>query len=220
MMLLKGSALLGIEEPDAYMLPEGPAQLRIIGAPHCIIVTAETASVLEPPELNCLLLRTMMHARQGHVRRLMLDTFIRDTPPVTRLLAWPVLIYAFLLRLWWQDLAHQTADRLTLLFTPNPELLKSAVLKLQVVNDPHMHEREITIDDVREYIEQHGAIGTAGQGISLQYKIGQAIHDDALLEGRIEDIDEWPKMPDFRAAVEKLQRAHATRKATASAAGQ
>jgi Zn-dependent protease with chaperone function len=213
-MLARGSALLGIGEPEGYLLPEGNPQLRIMGGrPAFIVLTQEARELLEPPELDCLLLRAMMHARQRHVRRLNLSHFLADTPPAARILVWPVLIYNFLLRHWWQDLALQTADRLTLLLTRNPDLLKSALLKMHVANDPRMQEQQITAQDVDNYIHQKGAIGTRGDEISLQYKIGQAIHDDPYLDERIEQIDDWAKSPEFKAAAEKLQEARAHKKA-------
>ena len=212
-MLSRGSALLGISEPEGYLLPEEAPQLRIMGGrPFFIVLTQETLEMLEPPELDCLLLRAMMHARQGHVRRLMLGRFLHDTPPAARILVWPVIFYNFLLRHWWHDLAQQTADRLTLLLTRNPDLLKSAILKLYVASSPRMQEQEVTVADVNAYINQKGAIGTRGQEISLQYKIGQAIHDDPYLDERIDNIDDWAKSADFKGAVEKLQAARPAKK--------
>ncbi len=213
-MLAKGSALLGIEEPEGYLLPEGNPQLRILGSrPAFVVLTQETLESLEVPEVDCLVLRSMMHARQKHVGRLALGRFLSDTPPAARILAWPVLFYNFLLRMWWQDLAEQTADRLVLLLTRNPNLLKSALLKMHVVNNPMMEEQQITVEDVEKFLSQKGEIGTRGDEISLQYKIGQAIHDNEYLGDRIEQIDDWAKSPDFKAAVEKLQAAQAKKKA-------
>lgn len=218
-LLSKGSGLIGIDEPEGFLSEETVAHVRVLSAKQpFVIVTSGASELLLPPELDCLTLQCMVHARLGHVRRLMLLQFLGDTPPAARILAWPVALYAYLLRLNWHEMAEQSADRLTLLLVKNPKLLMSSLLKQFASSDPAMQNMDITINDVDSYIKQGGLIGNSGTEISTQYKIGSAIQDNPYLEGRIRAITAWVNAPEYVSALEKLaaQRAAKTPAATSS----
>jgi Zn-dependent protease with chaperone function len=210
-VLTKGSAILGIAEPEAFLLAEGISQVRVFGRPTFVIVTQAALDLLQPAEVDCLLLRGLIHERQNHTRRLMLMKFLNDTPPAARLLAWPVGLYAFFLRLWWTDMAEMTADRLVLLLLKNHKLVQSALIKQHAATDPLMFEHEITAQDVDNYLEQSGMIGLQGKEISTQYKLGQAIHENPYLEDRLHQLKEWAESEEFKVAVQKLADARANK---------
>jgi len=212
-LLSKGSGLVGITEPEAFLVNEVTPQIRILGRkdPYFVIITQAVVDLVTPSELDCLVLRALVHARQGHVRRLMLMQFVNDTPGALRLLVWPGWLYAGMLRMRWLELAETTADRLTLLLVKNHKLLLSALLKLHVATDPLMQESKVTIADVDNFIKQGDVIGLEGTEISTQYKMGQAIHENPYLEERMQMLADWAKSPEFNAAMEKLAQARTAR---------
>jgi hypothetical protein len=217
--LSKGSALLGIEPPEAYLLNENVPQVRIAGVtrPYYLVLTRAALDLLQPAELDCLVIRRLVQIRQGQVRRLSVLRQLNDTMPALRILAWPVLFYGFLLRHWWQDPAEQTADRLTLLLVKNHKLIMSAVIKLHAASDPLMLEENITPADVDSYVRIGDEIGLEGDEISTHYKLGQAIHENLYLESRLHALDEWAQSREYKEAIERLNEARAAKGAPAAA---
>jgi hypothetical protein len=203
-LLSKGSAMIGVPEPEGFLTDESVSRVNIIGGEPFIVVTKGAADLLLPPELDCLSLRCLIHVRLNHVRRLTLLQFLGDTPPAVRILAWPVVLYGSLLRLNWQDMAEQSADRLTLILVKNPKLLMSSILKQFASCDPAMQEQGITVEDVDKYIKQGGLIGNSGVEISTQYKIGSAIQDNPFLDTRMRALTAWVNSPEYVEALQKL----------------
>lgn len=208
-LLTKGSAVLGVPRPEGFLLLEGISQVNAFTPPPFIIITQASVDLLQPNELDCLVLRQLVHLRQNHARRLMMMRFLNDTPAAIRFLAWPVALYALLLRTWWIDLAEMTADRLTLLVVKNHKVFSSALIKQHAATDPLMGEHEILPADVDAYIEQNGLISLEGREISTQYKLGQAIHENPYLEERLQELTAFAKSPEFKVAVQKLAEAGA-----------
>ena len=208
-VLSKGSGVLGIASPEAYLLPEGISQIRIYTPPNFLLVTQATLDLLQPTEMDALILRHLVHFRQNHARRLMLMKLLNDTPPAARILIWPVGSYGFFLRMWWSDMAEMTADRLTLLLIKNHKVIASALLKQHAATDPLMGEHEITSQDVDAYIEQNGLISLEGREISTQYRLGQAIHENPYLEERLQALNNFAKSDEYKEALQRLADARA-----------
>lgn len=212
-LLSKASSRLGLREPESFLVAEPNPQVSILGgvkAPF-IVITQGAVDLLQPVELDTLILRCLVHARQGHVRRLTLLRFMTDTAPALRLLVWPAGFYAYLLRLNWQDLSEQTSDRLTLLLMKNYDVLLSALLKLHAATDPQMQTIKVTAQDVDSYIKQRGVIGLEGKEISTQYRLGSSIHDNSYLEERIRSLTEFHDSDEFDAALDKLAAARVSK---------
>jgi Zn-dependent protease with chaperone function len=204
-VLHKGSAILSVPEPEGFLVKEGISQIKVMGgAQKYVIVTQAALDLLHPSEVDCLILRALVHARQKHVRRLMFLQFLGDTPPAARLLAWPMSFYAALLNMTWHELAEQTADRLTLLLVKNPDLLMSAMLKQIAESDPLMMQNKVTAADVDAYIKQGKVIDIAGASVSTQYKIGSAIGDNPYVEERVNALTSWARSPEFKEALQKI----------------
>lgn len=205
--IAKGSAILGVPEPEAYLLEEGISQVKILGsAPQFLTITKAATELLSPNELDALILRALVHSRENHVRRLSLLQFLADTPPIARFLAWPISFYAALLNMAWHELAEQTADRLALIILRNPKIFMAAMLKQLAESDPQMREIGITSEDVDAYIQQDGRIDAAGHSVSTQYKIGSAIGDNPYIEARIAAFNDWAKSPEFQTALAKMKK--------------
>lgn len=203
-LINKGSGMLRIAPPDAYLLPEGISQLRLFTPPDFLMLTQAGTELLRPNELNCLVLRQLVHLRQNHARRLMLIKLLTDTPPPLRILVWPVGIYSFYLRMRWTELAEMTADRLTLLVVKNHKLLVSALIKQHAATDPLMAEHNISAADVDTYVAQEGFIALEGRQISTQYRLGQAIQENPYLEERVKELNRFARSAEYKEAIEKL----------------
>jgi hypothetical protein len=165
--------------------------------------------MLQVTELDCLVIRALVQQRQRQVRRHMLVQLLAYTHPAARFLAWPIAIYAGLLRAFWSDLADQTADRLTLLIMKNDKLLMGAILKQFAASDPLMMENNVTAEDVDNYIKQGGIIDTSGSSISTQYKIGSSISANPFIEDRVTALRSWASSIEYREALRSLAEARA-----------
>lgn len=210
-VLAKGSAMLGVTEPEGFISDEVVPQVRLMGRkdPYFFMATKGAAESLAPPELDCLALRTLVHASQRHTARLMLIEFVAKTPVAVRLLVWPIGFYSSLLQMSWLELANQTGDRLTLLLVKDHKLLLRGILKMHAFSDPIMNEAEVTPEDVEEYVNQAGRISVEGKEISTQYKIGTAISANPFLDERIQNLNEWARSQEFQDALQKLAESRA-----------
>lgn len=204
-LLQKGSGLLGVSEPQTFLENEGAP--RVLALPRYLVVRQAIFGLLEPDEVNCLVVRGLVHLRQHHARRLGVILLLSETERAVLLLMWPVVIYGSLLRAFWLKPAQETADRLALLLVKNHRLMISAILKEHAAIDPEMQEMEVTSADVTNYIAQSGHIGMEGREISTQYKLGRAIHENPVLEERLQSLSKWAESPNFKTAVQKLAEA-------------
>lgn len=205
-LLNKGSALLGMREPAAFVEKEGDLRLQMVGRAKSqfFVVSKSAQEKLGDAELNLLAIRALIQARENHVPRLNLLAFLNQLPSVVRFLCWPAALYGTLLRLGWLDAAQQSADRMVLLLKPDAKLLMAAVLKQHLANDPVMQMQEITNQDVDNFLRQGGVLLLEGSEVSTTYKLGSALHDNSALEERIHAITRWIKAPEFTEAAQKL----------------
>ena len=210
-VLSRGSALLGLSEPEGFLTEDPAPQVRVLGSkdPYFFLVTKGACELLTPPEIDCLTLRGLIQGRQRQLARLNFVQAMAATPAALRLLVWPANYYSMLLQLSWSELANQTADRLTLLLLRDPKLLQRAILKMYSISDPIMIESEVTPEDVESYVNQAGHISVQGTEISTQYKIGSAISANAFLEERLKALNDWSKSDEYQEALQKLAEARA-----------
>jgi hypothetical protein len=101
---------------------------------------------------------------------------------------WPVWIYATLLERIWLPHALQSADRLALVLVRNHALLLAAILKEYAAGNAQMVAYGITSADISLWISQRSQIGGKGEEISTQYKLGRAIHENPMLENRLQSL--------------------------------
>ncbi len=182
----------------------GSPSVRIV--PRALLIHKEAFENLDAHEVSALVVRALVHERQGHSRRLFLLDLVETTQPATLLaLVWPVLIYAKILHAMWLPHAQQNADRIALFLVKNPNLLLSAILKDIAARDAHMQEMQVSSADVSNWINQRGHIGMAGEEISTQYKLGRAIHEDPPLEMRLQNLQNWAKSSEYSSGLEKLK---------------
>lgn len=201
-MISTASPVLSVREPRAFLADAKAPRARVW--PESLLFNAPLFGIMDENEVSVLGIRGLAHQKMGHGRRLALLDLLDQTPPITRALVWPVLLYARLLRQFWLPHAHKSADRLALLLVRNPSPLLSAVVKEYAANDAQMQDMSITSEDVGNWISQKGHIGMKGEEISTQYKLGRAIHETPLLEDRVQEIQRWAATAQFKEATEKL----------------
>ncbi len=192
------------EKPEKIIVNLGAASVQT--APGAVYLQKEAFENLDPNEISALVVSGLVHLRQGHARRLFLLDFIEGTPQKTvLLLVWPVLIYARLLNEIWLPHARQNTDRLALFLVKNPNLMLSSILKDYAARDAKMQEIGVSSEDVSNWVQQRGHIGSSGREISTQYKLGRAIHENPPLEARLQCLQNWAKSTEFAAAVEEMK---------------
>lgn len=201
-LLARAAPLLALKEPPALIVEKEVPRSRVW--PSALLFNKPLFGVMDDSEASVLAVRGLAHQKLGHARRLALLDLLDQTPTLTKLLVWPVLLYARLLRQLWLPHAERSADRLALILIRNPSLMMSAILKEYAATDAGMQELGVTSQDVTNWIAQKGHIGMKGEEISTQYKLGRAIHEAPILEERIQELQRWNDSPDFKTAVEKL----------------
>ena len=204
-LLSRAAPLLAIKEPPALIVEKEVPRSSVW--PSALLFNKPLFGVMDESEASVLAVRGLAHQKLGHARRLALLDMLDQTPTITKLLVWPVVLYARLLRQLWLPHAQRSADRLALVLIRNPQLMVSAILKEYAATDSGMQEMGVTSQDVSNWISQKGHIGMKGEEISTQYKLGRAIHEAPILEERIQELQRWNDSPDFKTAVEKLASA-------------
>ena len=202
----KVASLLNAAEPSAFVdaTREAP-RVRIL--PGALVFNEPVWKQLTENEVNALAVRGIAHQRLGHARRLtILNEFDRLPSRIYKFLVWPVWIYVSLLEGLWLQHALQSADRIALLVVRNFALLLSAIVKEKAANDAQMQALGVQSSDVANWVAQRGHIGMAGEEISIQYKLGRAIHENPPFERRVLNLQNWSTSPEFNKAVEQLAK--------------
>ena len=205
-VLGKVAPLLNAAEPSAFVdaAREAP-RMRIL--PGALVFNEPVWKQLGENEVNGLAVRGIAHQRLGHARRLtIINEFDRLPSRLYKFLVWPIWIYVSLLEGLWLQHALQSADRIALLVVRNFGLLLSAIVKEKAANDAQMQALGVQSSDVANWVAQRGHIGMAGEEISIQYKLGRAIHENPPFERRILSLQEWSASPEFNKAVENLAK--------------
>ena len=208
-LLQKGSTNVGVREPEGYIQKDASDDanynVRIAGVtPHWIAVGQGATRDLEPPELDCLALRCLVHARLGHVARLDLINRVRQMPSANRVLVWPISLYASLLHALWLAHAESNADRLALLLVKNPKLVMSALLKDFVSHHNLLRAKGVGFDDVETHLKSGGLLEKSGAQMSAQYALGNALREDAAFNARLNALTTWVNSPEYVSALETL----------------
>lgn len=205
-ILGKAAPILAVNEPLAFV-DEAAEKPQMLTLPGALIFNEPLWKQMSESEINALAVRGLAHQRLGHARRLaVIHEFEKLPSPIFRALAWPVWIYVELLRNLWLQYALQSADRIALLVIRNFSLLLSAIVKEKAANDAAMQALGVQSSDVANWVAQRGHIGMAGEEISIQYKLGRAIHENPPFEKRILDLQEWSATPEYTKAVEDLAK--------------
>ena len=230
-LLVKGSGNLGVREPAAYIRKNTPSRtadcsIRIAGfAPYFMVVGQGATRDYQPPELDCLALRGLVHSLLGNVARLDALHRFGAMTFVHRVLVAPVAIYLLMLRALWLSRAEQNADRLTLLLVKNPRLLLNALTKDFVATHSRLRARGVSFGDVETFVKDGGLANhdlpnhdLSNQKLSNQKLsnrdgeqsahgvLRKAIDEDVAFSVRARNLTRWVNSPQYVSALETLSQ--------------
>ena len=205
--LLRANKLLGVREPSVLLDSRSHIRVSLQAAASSptLCITQGAMDALQKEELDCLVLNSLIHHRYGYSRRLMILRLLEQTPRMARRgLAWPVALYGFLLRLRWQAQAESASDRLTLLLIGNSKLFERALLKEFASTDANLVSQKITSQGVESYVQQANVIGSGGEGMTIQYRIGMALRENPHFESRLRTLKAWGNSQEYAEARQAL----------------
>ncbi len=219
-LLVKGSGNIGVREPTAYIRKNThqntDCSIRIAGfAPHWIVVGQGATRDYQPPELDCLALRGLVHSLLGNVARLDALHRFGAMTFVHRVLVAPVAIYLLMLRALWPSHAEQNADRLTLLLVKNPRLLLNALTKDFVATHSRLRARGVSFGDVETFVKDGGLANHDLSNQKLSNRDGEqsahgvlrkAIDEDVAFSARARNLTRWINSPQYVSALETLSQ--------------
>jgi Zn-dependent protease with chaperone function len=200
-ILAEQSKLLGIDEPEMYVLDEdAPVMYSLPGKRGKIVTTAAMLDALNDEEIALMIAREMGHIKACHPRMMIVAGFMLRTNPVLKVLLFPITAMAFFLR-GWMDLAEATADRMALLMGGRPALINAALVKLQVAMD---RESEITREELEAYLDAGSDLASDAGQIERHFKMGEFLGKHETLRERIEEIRQFPRTEEGQQAMQKM----------------
>ena len=204
--------LLGIKEPEVFVIDDQVGWIKTFGGGRpFVVITKPLIELLKPPELACAVLRELGKIRSGHVRAFSLLHFMNRTPRFVRgIFCFPVWFLSLLLWQNWEDQAEVTLDRLVLIYSRNPRLCASTILKMEIEKDPVVN---ITPEEVDDYLKQHDPLQATTLQVSAHFKMGTTIHEKPELNERLKTIVAFAQSEEHKKLVQKLEEMLAEQKA-------
>lgn len=203
-ILAEQSKLLGMDEPEMYVLDEDdPFMYSLPGKTGKIATTRAMLHALNDDELALMIAREMGHIKAHHPRMMIVAGFMLRANPVVKVLLFPIAGMALFLR-GWMDLAEATADRMALLMGGRPAMINAALVKLQVAMD---REAEITREELEAYLDTGSDMATDAGQIERHFKMGEFLSKHPALKERIEEIREFLKTEEGQQAMQKMTEA-------------
>jgi len=203
-ILAEQSKLLGMDEPEMYVLNEDtPYMYSLPGKTGKIVTTAAMLDALSDEELALMMSREMGHIKAHHPRMMIVAGFLLRANPAIKALLFPITAMSLFLR-GWMDLAEATADRMALLMSGRPAMINAALVKLQVAMDK---EAEITKEELAAYLDTGSDMATDAGQIERHFKMGEFLSKHPSLKERIEEIREYLTTEEGQQAMEKMTEA-------------
>jgi len=200
-ILAEQPKLLGMDEPEMYVLDEGtPYMYSLPGKSGTIVTTKAMLNTLNDEEIALMIAREMGHIRAKHPRMMTVASFMLRAHPVVKVLLFPITATSFFLR-GWMDLAEATADRMALLICGRPALINAALVKLAVTMD---REAEISKEELEAYLDVGSDLATDAGQIERHFKMGEFLSKHQSLKERIEEIREFLKTDRGQNAMQKM----------------
>lgn len=142
--------------------------------PYAIVLHSGSIRYLTKDELRVIVVHEMAHIKYGHVHA---------SVYLLPFLGFPVIGVAFTwLAGFWERRAEFTADRLALMYTENPELVKQALIKVYVGPDVAS-----SMNDIARQWQQY----TAERPMN---HFAQTFSNHPFLVRRLSQIDVWKKV--------------------------
>lgn len=201
-MLMEQSKMLGMSEPDMYIVDDDMAYVYSMpGKGGTIVASKPLLDALKPEELAAMVGREMGHIKSHHVRMGLAVSYIRHANLIWKILLFPVLLFSWGLR-GWVDLTELTADRVGLLVTGRAPVVNAALVKSAVAADK---QSEVDSEELEAYLEGGSDISTDSEQMERHFKIGQFLSSQKGLRERIEQVGEFPRMEQGTAALAKME---------------
>ncbi|NCU29842.1 hypothetical protein EOM60_04520 [Candidatus Saccharibacteria bacterium] len=134
------SADLGLPRVEIFVTQNPVMNAYAFGftRPYCIVLNSGSIRYLTDDELRVIVVHEMAHIKYGHTSALVYLQPFMSLPIISAFGSW---IAGF-----WNRRAELTADRLALMYLLNPELVKSAIIKIHVGPDVAKSMNQIARD--------------------------------------------------------------------------
>lgn len=196
--------MLGIKEPDVYVLDDELAQVvTIAGAKPAVVITRPVLNALTGEELAAAIAHGLGHIKAGHVRMDNVLTYMRSASSPWKIIFGPATLFGFLLGTWAQVI-ERTADRVALLLTNKVAIVNTAVVKLAMEADSFA---QVDPRELRAYLASSGELSTDSSQVERHYRIGTFISEQPGLRERIAQLVEYAKSEEAQNALAKLTAA-------------
>lgn len=201
-MLQQQAQLLGMKKtPELYIVEDDAAYIYSIpGKPGAVIASRPTLNAVSREEFGALLAREVGSLAARNVRVGLATTWVRTANPIIKVLMLPLFVMSMLMR-GWGDLTEFTADRAAVLVTGSESLVNLALVKFFIAQDP---QAEIKHEDLEAYLKGSADISADSAQLERHFRIGTFIEGQRNLRERIEQLREYRKSDQGKAAFEKL----------------
>lgn len=201
-MLSEQARLLGIEEPEMYIIDDDtPYLYSLPGKPGTVIATQAILDSMNDEQTAVLLARELGHLKSKHARMTIVTTFMRRAHIGIRIALFPMWLLSMFMR-GWIDLAEITADRVAILVSERPALVNETLVKLAVTAD---REAEISSEDLEAYLDAGMDQGADSAQMERHFRFGAFLRNQETLRERIEEITEFLKTDQGQEALEKIR---------------
>lgn len=201
-MLSEQSRLLGIDEPEMYVIEDDtPYLYSLPGKQGAVVATQAVLDTMNDEELAVLVARELGHVKSRHARMALVTGFVRRAKPPLQILLFPVWLVSLFLR-GWMDLIDITSDRVSILVTERPALVNATLVKQAVAAD---REAQISREDLEAYLDTGMDISTDSAQIERHYKVGAFLSEQESLRDRIEEVTEFLRNDQGQQALEKIR---------------
>jgi len=197
-------AMLGIKEPDMYVLDDEVAQVvTIAGAKPALVITRPVLNALTGEELAAAIAHELGHIKSGHVRMENVLIYMGGAPSHWRIIFAPATLFGFFLGTWAQVI-ERTADRIALLLTNKVAVVNTAIVKLAMEADSLA---QVDPRELRAYLSSNGELSTDSSQVERHFRIGTFISQQPGLRDRIAQLVEYAKSEEAQSALSKLTAA-------------
>jgi Zn-dependent protease with chaperone function len=201
-MLTEQSKMLGMSEPDMYLVDDDMAYMYSMpGKGGTIVASKPLLGALKPEELAAMVGREMGHIKSHHVRMGLAINYIRRANLLWKILLFPVTLFSVMLR-GWVDLTEYTADRVAFLVTGRAPVVNAALVKSAVAADK---QSEVDSEELEAYLEGGADISTDSEQMERHFKIGQFLSSQKGLRERIEQMGDFARTTQGQAALAKME---------------
>jgi Zn-dependent protease with chaperone function len=193
--------------PAMFIIEDDMAFISSIpGGNGSIIASEPMLQVLNHDEFIALVAREVGFLAAHNVRVSLALTWIRTANPLLKIVLMPLVLMSALMR-GWADLSELTGDRAAVLLTGQESMLNLALVKLIIAQDP---QTDVDQEDLEAYLHGSSDIAADSKQLERHFRIGKFIENQPNLRERIEQVQEYRKSDQGKAAFAKLAEMRAS----------